>query len=665
MYESGDGTGGDDRGPSAPSPSGTGLDRPASWDEAVETIARERRSSATVRDGDAPVGGSRALALATALDVDAPVDAHLVAALESLGPLAHEGGGDLTDAETLEVAAAWARVVAAGEAQVRRWLAVLSRRPASSPTWRDARGRRSDDAADEVRFRLGVSRRRGQQLIDEGRALGSTLGQVDDAFDRGWIDAGKAAIFVDLLACQPVEVAEAVCDEVVPVAADIDHAALRRRIQRVLVQVDPDGAGERHEKAARRRRVNAVRPLADGMAQFSAVLTAPAAIALVQACEATARAARARGDGRTLEQLCADALTAMGANALTAGQLELPEGLVRFSGRTARVQVVATAAVLRGDPAPVSAVVVAEHDLWNEPGDGATPGVLSVLTGADPGDDPYVDWEPRRFHRPGIDAPELIGYGAIPPSLVRALARGGGFTGGGGGGGPRAGGSGGSGDGVARPAWLRITAPVRPDEEAPPPTNGYRPSAPLDDWVRRRDLWCTAPGCEVPAAADDVDHVIPYPAGPTSEENLHALCRHDHLLKTRGSLTVTRHPDGTTTWRTRLGQAFHRDAQGVLTRRGLGAPTVPRRRRRAGDRPVTPERLAEMVAAHEAWERGDDPELPAPRDDGPWAHPPDDGWSPDRACAPDERWWVDDDEPDLGALPVDPGGPDPWPTIAA
>jgi hypothetical protein len=58
----------------------------------------------------------------------------------------------------------------------------------------------------------------------------------------------------------------------------------------------------------------------------------------------------------------------------------------------------------------------------------------------------------------------------------------------------------------------------------------YRPSAPLARFVRCRDLTCRWPGCDQPAVACDIDHTVPYPAGPTHPSNNKLYCRIHHLL---------------------------------------------------------------------------------------------------------------------------------------
>jgi hypothetical protein len=87
----------------------------------------------------------------------------------------------------------------------------------------------------------------------------------------------------------------------------------------------------------------------------------------------------------------------------------------------------------------------------------------------------------------------------------------------------------------------------------------YRPSAVLDRAVRARDVTCRFPGCRRTAdsAGTDLDHTVPYPAGPTSAANLAVLCRRHHRLKHTAGWTVHLHPTGVMTWTTPTGRQFH------------------------------------------------------------------------------------------------------------
>jgi hypothetical protein len=69
-----------------------------------------------------------------------------------------------------------------------------------------------------------------------------------------------------------------------------------------------------------------------------------------------------------------------------------------------------------------------------------------------------------------------------------------------------------------------------PGDASPEPH--YRPSQALADFVRCRDLTCRWPGCDKPAYGCDIDHTVPWPAGPTHASNTKCYCRFHHLLKT-------------------------------------------------------------------------------------------------------------------------------------
>ncbi len=79
-------------------------------------------------------------------------------------------------------------------------------------------------------------------------------------------------------------------------------------------------------------------------------------------------------------------------------------------------------------------------------------------------------------------------------------------------------------------------------------TNAYRPSAQLTALVKARDGRCRFPGCCVAARFCDLDHVRPWPVGPTTATNLLTLCRRHHRIKQRPGWRLHLAPDGTTTW---------------------------------------------------------------------------------------------------------------------
>lgn len=101
----------------------------------------------------------------------------------------------------------------------------------------------------------------------------------------------------------------------------------------------------------------------------------------------------------------------------------------------------------------------------------------------------------------------------------------------------------------------------RPGLGPPGPTDGYRPSAPLDRFVRARDRRCRFPGCRrrVPRGGE-LDHHTPHPLGETSAANLAGYCTTDHRGKHQApGWRYELDPDGTLTVTTPTGLAVTTD----------------------------------------------------------------------------------------------------------
>ena len=72
----------------------------------------------------------------------------------------------------------------------------------------------------------------------------------------------------------------------------------------------------------------------------------------------------------------------------------------------------------------------------------------------------------------------------------------------------------------------------------------YRPTATVAKRVKARDRRCRFPGCSVAAVFCDLDHVRPWPGGPTADTNLICLCRRHHRVKQRPGWTSSSPPTG-------------------------------------------------------------------------------------------------------------------------
>jgi hypothetical protein len=131
----------------------------------------------------------------------------------------------------------------------------------------------------------------------------------------------------------------------------------------------------------------------------------------------------------------------------------------------------------------------------------------------------------------------------------------------------------------------KIRPVVHPGDAPPEPRR--RPSAALQDFVRSRDLTCRFPGCDRPAHLTDIDHTVPYPAGPTCASNLKCLCRKHHLLKTfwtgKNGWQDQQLADGTVTWTSPSGHTYTTRPGSALLFPTLCAPTA-----QAPLRPVRP-----------------------------------------------------------------------------
>jgi hypothetical protein len=126
---------------------------------------------------------------------------------------------------------------------------------------------------------------------------------------------------------------------------------------------------------------------------------------------------------------------------------------------------------------------------------------------------------------------QLAGYGAIPASVARELAS----------------------DGK----WKRFITDPQTGNLLDYGRESYEPSQALKDFLIARDRTCRFPGCRRSAALSDLDHAKSWEdGGSTSPENLGALCRRHHRLKTHDGWSVTSNEDGSCIWVSPHGKTF-------------------------------------------------------------------------------------------------------------
>jgi hypothetical protein len=134
---------------------------------------------------------------------------------------------------------------------------------------------------------------------------------------------------------------------------------------------------------------------------------------------------------------------------------------------------------------------------------------------------------------------QLAGYGAIPASVARALAS----------------------DGK----WRRFITDPQTGVLLDYGRQMYEPPQGLIDFLIARDRTCRFPGCRRSAALSDLDHAQSWDdGGTTSLDNLGALCRRHHLLKTHGGWSIESRADGSCTWTSPLGKIYQTPARSIL-----------------------------------------------------------------------------------------------------
>lgn len=133
---------------------------------------------------------------------------------------------------------------------------------------------------------------------------------------------------------------------------------------------------------------------------------------------------------------------------------------------------------------------------------------------------------------------DLAGYGPIPASVAREIA--------------------------ADARWKRfITDPIT-GNLLDFGREHYEPPQALKDFLIARDRTCRFPGCSRSATLSDLDHAKSWDSGgETSTENLGALCRRHHKLKTHHGWKVESFADGSCLWKSPAGKEFFTPARSV------------------------------------------------------------------------------------------------------
>ncbi|MGI8870050.1 MAG: DUF222 domain-containing protein [Mycobacteriales bacterium] len=383
----------------------------------------------------------------------------------------------------------------------------------------------SEYVVHELSAMLSMTKTTAEVVLDRAVEV-RRLPTLAQAWQVGVVSTAKVAIVIEETRRLPESAARAVEAEIISDAARLTTTKLRRRLRRLTAGYE-QAQREKAEQARADRKV-VVYPLPDGMANLVATLPAELArLAYLTLCEIAQTAPD--DDTRSVDARRADALVHLitcqdpactcGAAAAAASSCTDEPVSAGQPGDAAAAPVRDGAGLSTSSTSSAAASCHCPEtgavDCWRLPSVQVLVTIAaSTLLGLD--DDPG----------------ELAGHGPVPAAVARMLA--------------------------ADATWRRLI--VRPDGGTVISLDrtSYRPGEVLGDHIRARDVRCRFPTCSR-AASDkgiDLDHSIPWPAGPTTPQNLTAKCRAHHRLKTHGKWQHQQRPDGTVIWTSPLGQRY-------------------------------------------------------------------------------------------------------------
>jgi hypothetical protein len=412
-----------------------------------------------------------------------------------------------------------------------------------------------DLVAGELAPALGIGIREATRRIDVTEVLADKLPTTLRMAERGDLSWDKATALADEVAPLTREQARKVEEATLPHAARRTAARHADAVRRAVARIDPDGVAARRKQA--RRDIRLVRlHHGDGMGQLFAEMGSEQLDTVWLGADMWARARKAAGDPRTLDQLRVAALVQWAQSYLHHGDPAYCDRWCSPGSHDANTdeRPVSRPPTRHGRPGVL-------HVLWdltsllgltNHCGELTDSGamlpsdaVADMVAGGvkirrmlidDDGE--LVDltartWRLRRTRGTELDAPVLLGVlvdkttwqaltnGTADPALLAALAA------------------------APRAVQDMLACPLTADELDDRP-DAYPAPSRLAEFVAMRDRHPTNPTAGTSAAsAADIEHPQPFVnGGRTVRANATAVVRYWHRLKTFGGWTVERHGRG-------------------------------------------------------------------------------------------------------------------------
>jgi hypothetical protein len=399
---------------------------------------------------------------------------------------------------------------------------------------------------EELAVELVVTRAEAGHLLADAADLTARLPRTLAAVAAGLIDQERAGIIAFYSrSLSPADTALA--DEILSAAApDLRAEQLARKAAALEMKLNPEGVRARREQARRdRARVEARREASGNASLAAREMGTAAALASEAHIYAVAARLRAAGLAGSLGEL-----RVLAFGDLTTGR----DPFARLTATPAEDPADTSGPVPSGDcggsgpqapgpaPAPLPALVNLLVPVGALLGWSTTPAHASRWGLLDPDDtrtvaaaaaaSPRTRWCVTLVNPDGTAAAHGCATGSRPRLLndlepqppPRQLAE------------------------LLRRLNVIFTPVAAGNRDHDPAEEHYRPSRHLRHLVRARTAACDAPGCDSPALSGDLDHTVPWPTGPTSQDNLAPRCRTHHRAKQAPDWKVEQLADGSTRW---------------------------------------------------------------------------------------------------------------------
>ncbi len=174
--------------------------------------------------------------------------------------------------------------------------------------------------ASEIQAALHLTRRAAGLQTDLAFQLCERLPGVWAALHEGLIDLARARVLSDLTMPLPRQLAREVTSTAMERAPSLTTGQLRAHLQRLIITIDPAAAQERYEQKLKERRVFTEQG-EDGTANLMGLNLPPAETTrAMRRINRLARALKAKGDRRRIDQIRADILLNLLTGRNQAGQ---------------------------------------------------------------------------------------------------------------------------------------------------------------------------------------------------------------------------------------------------------------------------------------------------------------------------------------------------------